>query len=183
MFKQLKYYLTTILIVISFGFTSCIHQDSSNDNIITAEFNHPIKVLLFMYPGCPISSKLIPSLNSIYQNHKDSISFLGIIPIEVSKKEIKKFTKDYNISFQVIYDESCYYSNLYQISVVPQCVVLRHDSVYYQGAISNHFLNVGVKNKSEVNLENYLRSQLNCIFEGCKVNHVKPVGCLVSCTN
>ena len=138
-------------------------------------------VIIFLATDCPISQKYIPRLNAIHQQYADDdVRFFSLIPGRVKKKEVSRFSSDFELSFEVSSDRKYRWTRALAAKVTPEVFVVdREGNVRYRGAIDNWFYELGGYRKEAT--ENYLQDAINAVLAGNTppVRETKALGCFI----
>jgi hypothetical protein len=95
-----------------------------------------------------------------------------------SRKEIRKYKRNYKPEFKIKYDRKNTYYNIFRPIVVPEVFLIRENIILYSGAIDNEYEDIGKKNKitDKLYLEEAINgSMTNTIFQ----KRIEPVGCII----
>lgn len=168
----MKRFLTVLFL--AFCFTSTV---SAQDNLAPAP---PVEVIIFLSPDCPVCQKYMVRLNEIVQTFSNKAKFLGVIPGNVKKKEIRLFKKEYAIKFDVIGDKQNVYVKKYQPVVTPEVIAQDNTkTIRYQGAIDNWFYELGKYRHQPT--EYYLVDAIQSVLNGeeVRIKHTEAIGCII----
>lgn len=173
--------MVRILILLLSGIsTTVFSQDRSQDGIQSS--NNDIEVTVFLGVDCPISQKYVTKLNSLYAlyHQNPSIKWTFIVPEVLAKKEIKAFTKSYNINFPLLSDQpGLPITHHFEATVTPEVILRRHGKTMYRGAIDNWFYALG-KYRNQVT-EDYLGDAIQALLrnEQPAIKMTEPIGCII----
>jgi hypothetical protein len=144
----------------------------------TLSIDNKLNIVFFISPTCPISQIKTFDVNNIVINRK--INTIGVIPKNMisSRKEIRKYKRNYKPEFKIKYDRKNTYYNIFRPIVVPEVFLIRENIILYSGAIDNEYEDIGKKNKitDKLYLEEAINgSMTNTIFQ----KRIEPVGCII----
>ena len=95
----------------------------SDGTAMTSEqLSHGQAIIMFFHTGCPDCQNTLPSVQKIYDEYKDRVSF-ALISREQSEEEIKDYwqEKEYTLPFSAQKDRKIY--NLFATSRVPRVYI------------------------------------------------------------
>lgn len=138
-------------------------------------------VLVFLGTTCPISNRSIPKLNRIAElAKKGSVDFYGVIADPfTSRAEAIKHSKEFKLSFPVIFDGSLAVARQLRPSHVPQAFVFSpKGKKLYTGAIDDSWADLS-KPKARAH-NDYLEDAVSAVIakKAVKTSVTKPIGCL-----
>lgn len=135
------------------------------------------KVIFFLGPDCPISQKYIPTIKGLYSEYKENFNFEFYYPSHFSKREIREFTKGYDLPFTIMLDKQNQLSKKLGATKTPEVYLIRGEVVLYSGAINNWFVSLG-KSRLEPT-EHYLSDALSSVSNGkaITINKTEAIGC------
>ena len=146
--------------------------------------NDSITVYIFLSETCPICQSQTLELRNLYKDYAaKGIEFIGLFPnITLSNEAtIHKFSRKYNIDFELRLDNAQKMKNQLSATHTPQVFVLRNvtGKVLYSGRIDNGFEGIG--RRRQVTTEHYLKSALENIVQKIPVNpeRTQAVGCFI----
>ncbi|HRG67851.1 MAG TPA: hypothetical protein PLS73_03335 [Saprospiraceae bacterium] len=142
------------------------------------------EVYFFLLEDCKISQAYISELKRIEKKFaNDSIHFSAYFPNATSTEQsIDRFNKKYKLPFACKQDIQRMVADRYQISVLPEVVVINatQNKSLYQGRIDDLFVAIG-KRRSKATVFD-LKDVLNGILTGQQLPYRKTqaVGCFLS---
>ncbi|MFN8262540.1 MAG: hypothetical protein U0T07_03360 [Chitinophagales bacterium] len=171
MIKMIKNWLIYGLLLCSI---SCVAFSNKHTNTNKDK----LSIVIFFSPTCPICQYYTTDINKIIDSL--SIPVTVIIPKKsiLSKKEIAQYYKNYNPHFVLQYDKRNKKVHKYRATITPEFYLLRNDTILYQGAFNDKFIDIG-KKKSVIQ-NHYLFDAIyalnnNLLF----VQKTEAVGCFI----
>lgn len=150
-----------------------------------ASENDSVTVYVFLSETCPICQNNTIELRRVYEQYRQQgVEFIGVFPNKGLSTEatVKKFTRNYNLNFEMKLDGEHKLVQQYNATTTPQVFVVHKATgqVLYSGRIDNSFEALG--KRREVITERYLNNALNNIILNKPVQPAvtKPVGCFIS---
>jgi thiol-disulfide isomerase/thioredoxin len=143
-------------------------------------FTTPWVAVVFVSPDCPISQKYMKRLNELHQSYHQQVTFLAVVPGNVSRAEVKKFAREYRSQLSFEQDEDLVWVRSLQATITPEVFLLGADrQLVYSGAIDNWFYELG-KSRREVT-EAYLENAIQAAMKNEKPAHVRTeaIGCFI----
>jgi len=140
-----------------------------------------LRVYAFLGTDCPISQDYIGVLNEMNLRYKNKVTFLGLIPGDVSIDDIQKFKEEYQVQFDIESDNKMALVQSYDVHTTPEVVLIDNkEFVKYQGAIDNWFYALG-KHRSTAT-EHYLKDAVEGLLSGndVKVQRTQAIGCIIN---
>ena len=101
----------------------------SDGTAMTSEqLSHGPAIIMFFHTGCPDCQNTLPSVQKIYDEYKDRVSF-ALISREQSEEEIKDYWKEkgYTLPFSAQKDRKIY--NLFATSRVPRVYICNEGKI------------------------------------------------------
>ena len=172
----MKKYIAVILFCICFS--SLFSQEQDERNLQKESVEHAFVALVFLGTECPISQDYIGVLNKVVEQYAYKGNIRGIIPLKLTRKQIKKFREDYQPRFPIELDKNLSLATQYSITTTPEVILLDRDMrIRYRGAIDNWYYELG--QHRQVVTENYMIKAINSLIEGKDVivKETVPVGC------
>lgn len=147
---RLRIYL--LLLLVGWCFTTT-GQTYGREPLITrlpalkSELTASFTVFVFLSPECPLCKNYSVVLNTLADQYKGPVRFVGIVPGKAySRKEIRKFRQAYHISFAIYPDRDKAVSNYLAATVTPEVLLLNEQgAALYRGSIDNWVVNLGKK--------------------------------------
>ena len=95
---------------------------SDGKKMTTDQLSQGPAIIMFFHTGCPDCQNTLPSVQKIYDQYKDKVSF-ALISREQSEKEIKEYWKEkgYTLPFSAQKDRKIY--SLFATSRVPRVYI------------------------------------------------------------
>ena len=107
--------------------------------------------LVFINPGCPISNRYAPELNTLYDRARAAgVAFYGVVsgPLPTAA-EARAFVADYGLAFPVLFDSGGDLALRLGPQITPEAfVVTPDDRAIYRGRIDDRFAAIGVLRNS-----------------------------------
>ena len=140
-------------------------------------------VVVFLSTECPISNGCLPELNKLATScRKQGVECFGVISgTGVSRREAVTHSKDYHITFPVLFDASSSIRRVLQPTHTPQAFVLNAaGEVLYSGRVNDEFASIGRKKQRQTS-HSYVREAVQASLRGSRVSipRTSPVGCLM----
>ncbi|MEI2693988.1 MAG: hypothetical protein WBO44_14150 [Saprospiraceae bacterium] len=142
------------------------------------------KVYFFLLEDCKISQAYISEIKRIEKEFaNDSIRFVALFPNATSTEQsVLTFNKRYKLPMLCKQDVQRMVADQYQISVLPEVVVInetQHQKLY-QGRIDNLFVAIGKRRKKATTFD--LKEVLKGIESGQQLPYRKTaaIGCFLS---
>ncbi|MBK6860716.1 MAG: hypothetical protein IPK91_04035 [Saprospiraceae bacterium] len=142
------------------------------------------KVYFFLLEDCKISQAYISEIKRIEKEFaNDSIRFVALFPNATSTEQsVLTFNKRYKLPMLCKQDVQRMVADQYQISVLPEVVVInetQHQKLY-QGRIDNLFVAIGKRRKKATTFD--LKEVLKGIVSGQQLPYRKTaaIGCFLS---
>ena len=139
-------------------------------------------VFVFYSTSCPICKLYTKTLRETIDSFaRHSIKLCLIFPGEFfSKREIKKFQKEYNLKATAILDKDMKLALLFDARVTPEAFVIDSTGLRYRGKIDNWFEDIG-KHRTVIT-QHHLADALDAILAGKKiaVEKTEAVGCFIT---
>ena len=140
------------------------------------------RVYVFLSTECPVSQQYTRQLTTLQQHYAPvGIQFIAWFPLRTdSPRAIRRFQKEYKLSFAGKPDSGARLARQLRIRVTPEVVVMQADGrVRYQGAIDDWYAALG-KHRAEAT-QHYLRDALDALLAGkdVAITTTDAVGCLV----
>lgn len=139
-------------------------------------------VLVFLSPECPLSINYTRTLNELATSFGKKLSVIGIIPgSSYSKRQVRKFVRDYKLSFDFYIDSEIALPPLVSATITPEAVLLTSDGdIKYRGAIDDWAISLGKKRDKPQN--RYLQNAITQYLEGSEIilRRTNAVGCLIN---
>jgi len=142
------------------------------------------KVYFFLLEDCKISQAYISEIKRIEKEFaNDSIQFTALFPNATSTKQtVETFNKKYKLPMPCKQDVQRMIADQYQISVLPEVVVINEslNQKLYQGRIDNLFVAIGKRRKKATEFD--LKEVLKGIVSGQQLPYRKTaaIGCFLS---
>jgi hypothetical protein len=138
-------------------------------------------VIVFLGTTCPISNRAVPKLKRIAVDAKKlGVEFYGVIADPfTSRKEAIRHSKDFKVTFPVIFDGSLSIARDLKPSHVPQCYILNsRGHILYTGAIDDSWADIS-KPKARAHKE-YLHDAVKAVAakRAVKITRTAPIGCI-----
>lgn len=111
-------------------------------NAFAQKENQKLEVYFFLLDECRICQEMTPHINTIYDQYKDQISFIGYFPNFSSKPEqIDTFKSTYAIPFDLKTDYFKSKASKMGVTVLPEAVLYNtlEQRILYRGRINNLF--------------------------------------------
>jgi len=142
-----------------------------------------LSLYFFLLDDCPICIQYSPTINELYNEYGDQISFIGYFPNFSSKKhKIDAYKNEYNIKFPLQTDYYKVQAKKYNAEVTPEVILYNNtkDKIIYQGRIDNKFFKLG--RRRNVVTEHDLKSAIDNTInnEPVEKSYVQPVGCFIN---
>lgn len=137
-------------------------------------------VLIFLGPECPISQRYVPELNRIALEHgTNAVEFYGVVSgASITRTQALAFTKEYHITFRVLFDEDGQLARWLRPTHVPEAFVFKPDGDrLYHGRINDWYASPG-KPRAFVR-HHELRDAIGAVLAGKTPPKIfaPPVGC------
>jgi AhpC/TSA family/Copper type II ascorbate-dependent monooxygenase, N-terminal domain len=157
------------------------YTDVAGNTVLLGHTQPAAIAFVFINTECPISNKLVPEFNRLAAlAAKNKIEFYGVLSDPtVSRPDAQKHSREYQISFPVIFDASGTLATALQPAVTPHAFVLDpHGKVLYSGRINDSYAAVGTP--KSVTTSNDLQDAITAIGAGKAVTtpFTTPVGCV-----
>lgn len=142
-----------------------------------------LSLYIFLLDDCPICIQYTPTLNNLYNEYQNQISFIGYFPNFSSKKEkIEIYKNQYKIQFPLETDYFKTQAKKFKAKVTPEVVLYNHTSqqVIYQGRIDNEYYKLGRRRK--VVTEHSLKDAIEQTLAQKKITtrYTEPIGCFIN---
>ncbi len=144
-------------------------------------------VVVFLGTQCPISNRLIPTLNDLAKSHSaDPVDFFAVVSDPtVSRKDAADYRDSYKIAFPVIFDAAGTIASQFHPTNTPDAFVIddRTGNISYSGRIDDSFAALGKIN--QVLKSHDLSDAITDVLNDQPVAHPKtdPVGCVFEAWN
>ena len=144
--------------------------------------NNKATVIVFLLSDCPASQSYTLTLNKLSKKYNtNKISFVGVFPGRYSTDdELKKFKRDYKITFPLLKDPDMILAKNLNAKVGPSCFLINDNGItVYKGRIDDWLYAVGKKRQivTENNLEDAIKSVIN--NKPIKISETIPIGCIL----
>lgn len=171
-----RFFGVVFLIVVSLTGTSLCAQ------VLPAKVKYetPMLALVFVTPDCPISQKYMARLNEMHASFSAEITWLAVVPGNVSKQEIKAFSEEYQSPLNFLPDKDFVLVKALNARVTPEIFLFDQSrALVYHGAIDNWFYELG-KNRREVT-EHYFLDAVKAVQTASTptVKATEAVGCFI----
>ncbi|TQD36933.1 TlpA family protein disulfide reductase [Haloflavibacter putidus] len=105
---------------------------SQDETLSLSSYYGKIIILDFWYMSCYPCIKAIPFINKLRNDFtKEDVVVLGVNLIDENKKQIRKFTEDFNIQYEVLLAKN----NAYNIKAYPAIVIIdKNKEILYSGS-------------------------------------------------
>lgn len=153
MYKEIKLYITLILLTIILTNLSCTAASSTEgvkdkkaapdfvlrnlkgEEIRLSQFRNKKNILLvFWATWCPHCVSEVPELKEIYEKYKDQKLKLLSIDIQESHQKVSSFVKNYSIPYTVLLDTDGKVASAYGVRGIPHQVIIdKKGVILYQG--------------------------------------------------
>ncbi len=137
-----------------------------------------LTLLVIISPTCPICQYYVADINKIQDSL--NIPVLAILPKNcmANKSELTEFENNFAPKFKIIKDNKNHLLKKYKPEITPEFFLIRNDSILYQGAFNDKFLDIG--NKKSVVQKYYLSDAINGINNNLFYDKkTKAVGCII----
>ena len=139
-------------------------------------------VFVFFSSTCPICRLYTKTLRETIDSFaRQGIKLCLIFPGQFfSKREIRKFQKEYNLTASAILDADMKIAQLFDARVTPEAFVEDSTGLRYRGKIDNWFEDIG-KHRTVITQHN-LADALTAILSGKKIaiENTEAVGCFIN---
>ena len=109
-------------------------EDLAGEKIQLASLQNQAVVIRFFITDCKFCKADTSIFNDYYNNHKDQGLMILYITTTTDQAQVRKFATDLNIPFPVAIDYGRKVSNLFNVRVEPQTIILNSDHLI-KGAI------------------------------------------------
>lgn len=140
-------------------------------------------VWVFLDTECPICQSYTLTLRTLHQEYSSKgILFRGIYTSPTVKRStIRKFQKNYQLSFPGEIDQDYALARRWDVNVTPEVVLTgSKGEVLYRGAIDNWYYALG-KNRPQPT-EHYLKDALSAVVSNRPImtQRTEAIGCLMN---
>ncbi|MCF6095169.1 TlpA family protein disulfide reductase [Microaerobacter geothermalis] len=124
--------------------------DINGQEVTLSELKGKPVVLNFWASWCPPCREETPTFVKLYEKYKEDVIFLGVnlTNTEQSVENVRKFIKDFSVSYQILLDEQGEVAKTYQITGIPETFFINRDGMViykYSGAIGQEELEILIK--------------------------------------
>jgi len=144
-------------------------------------------VVFFTTTDCPVSNGYVPEMNRIRADYASrGVAFYAVqADTAISDAEVRKHTKEFGITFPVLFDPNQVLVRLTGATATPEAAVLSNSGkVLYLGGIDNRVADFDRRRPAATEL--YLRDALDAVLAGRAVSRPKTnniVGCAINLVN
>lgn len=142
-----------------------------------------LSLYFFLLDDCPICIQYSPTINDLYDEYGDQISFVGYFPNFSSKShKIELYKNNYGIQFPLFTDYYKVQAKKYNAEVTPEVVLYNNtkDEVIYQGRIDNKFYKLGRRRNVVTEHDLKLAISNTLINTPVEKPFVQPIGCFIN---
>ena len=152
-----------------------------NDSLSNMFNDKRVKVLVFLYPECPLCQSYTREIKQLQIMYNDQIDFYGILPgSSYSHQEMDSFLNVYELPLDIIYDYDYSLVKELMASITPEVYLIdENNKVQYQGLIDNWLGELGRKRQyvSQYYLKDAIESFIN--GEEIRIKRTKAIGCFI----
>ncbi len=159
----------------------CYGQSDGVANKKNVSSERAYQVLIFLGIDCPISQDYVGAINKLNDEYSDNLSICGVIPEQISKKQLSAFEREYQVRFPLKLDRDMAIVKQYNIHVTPEVVLVdKSGAVQYRGAIDNWYYELG--HHRQIITENYLKDAIASVLanQTVKIKETETVGCILT---
>ncbi|MBI2423192.1 MAG: redoxin domain-containing protein [Candidatus Hydrogenedentes bacterium] len=165
------------------GSLAPLHLDrASGEPVCVPSPDHPLTVLLFVAPDCPVVNRYAPEINRLHEafSKKKVLLYRVYSDPAVGVEAIRAHTRDYALQPAALLDPVHACARAVGATVTPEAVVLdRAGRIYYRGRIDDRYVDFG-KYRNEA-AQHDLRDAIEAALQGKTLpqNETPCIGCFI----